>query len=277
MPRLVSKIIKKDSTAHLAQQRAMAEYDKNPWSDDELKQFSEIGIKPPKTKLSRGAINEHGLFRWANSWIEKSIFKQRLRRNKIIQGEYQKRESSKYSEYRKKHREKNLAYFKEYRKKNFERMSQQCREWRIANSEELKKKKAAWYFKNRDRIRKNWREKFYPENKDKLIAYQKRYAAENREIVNSRNSARRGKQKSPQGLAERFSIKHKYRIAKKLTEETGIKWDVDHIVPLCKGELHVNSNLQVIPEFVNARKGGRLLSNPAYGTEGFWESLNNYE
>jgi hypothetical protein len=62
--------------------------------------------------------------------------------------------------------------------------------------------------------------------------------------------------------ANSFFIVEAYRLAKLRTEVTGIKWEVDHIIPLrhplvCG--LHVEHNLRVIPMAQNRRKGNKLL------------------
>lgn len=49
--------------------------------------------------------------------------------------------------------------------------------------------------------------------------------------------------------------------AVRLTNETGIRHDVDHIIPLAKGGWHHHDNLQVLPHSINKAK----LANP------FWE------
>lgn len=44
------------------------------------------------------------------------------------------------------------------------------------------------------------------------------------------------------------------------TKTTGIRWEVDHIVPLVHPQvcgLHVETNLRVIPAIENRRKGNR--------------------
>lgn len=57
--------------------------------------------------------------------------------------------------------------------------------------------------------------------------------------------------------ANRLSIRDFYLLAQKLTYETGVQHEVDHIIPL-QGKkvsgLHVETNLRVIPMTENRRK-----------------------
>jgi hypothetical protein len=62
--------------------------------------------------------------------------------------------------------------------------------------------------------------------------------------------------------ADLAAIDAVYQKAHRLTRETGIEHEVDHIVPL-RGltvcGLHVQNNLRAIPKQVNAEKGNRLI------------------
>jgi 5-methylcytosine-specific restriction endonuclease McrA len=52
-------------------------------------------------------------------------------------------------------------------------------------------------------------------------------------------------------------VREFYIMAEKLTEETGVPHEVDHITPINKGGLHHQDNLQVLTRFENRSKGGR--------------------
>ena len=57
-----------------------------------------------------------------------------------------------------------------------------------------------------------------------------------------------------------FFVEQAYELAEWRTQITGIRWNVDHIVPLISPKvcgLHVHANLQVIPEAANFRKSNK--------------------
>ena len=64
--------------------------------------------------------------------------------------------------------------------------------------------------------------------------------------------------KWPCSEIESLMIKHRYEDARRLTEETGIAHEVDHIWPLSKGGPHLPWNLQVLTKERNRIKGAKL-------------------
>jgi hypothetical protein len=59
--------------------------------------------------------------------------------------------------------------------------------------------------------------------------------------------------------ANRDIITGAYVRAKELTDITGVKHEVDHIVPISLGGLHHQDNLQVMPWLANREKGNRCI------------------
>lgn len=89
-----------------------------------------------------------------------------------------------------------------------------------------------------------------------------RYQKRNRPLfvaISARYKA--SKLKATPEWANDFFIQEAYELSKIREKLTGIKWHVDHIVPL-QGRivcgLHVENNLQVIPAIVNRIKGNRI-------------------
>lgn len=54
-------------------------------------------------------------------------------------------------------------------------------------------------------------------------------------------------------------IKEMYLEAKRLTQETGIPHEVDHIIPISRGGKHHEDNMRVVTAAENRRKGSKLL------------------
>lgn len=122
---------------------------------------------------------------------------------------------------------------------------QSTRDWRDANSSHKKAQRKKEYIKNREAAIQAARE-YRKNNPDKIAAWSRR-----------RQCAKA--QRIPKWVdkEELWLIQEVYRLAKLRTQMTGIKWEVDHIIPL-RGKivsgLHVISNLQVIPAEVNKQK-----------------------
>ena len=79
--------------------------------------------------------------------------------------------------------------------------------------------------------------------------------------VNERNARRHAsKKRATPAWADPAAILALYELAQVRTRETGVQWEVDHVVPLnnplVQG-LHCEHNLQVIPALDNVVKGNR--------------------
>lgn len=110
-----------------------------------------------------------------------------------------------------------------------EKNNAQMRSWRARNEERCREYRAKWDAKNRDRV-------CHYSNKRRLTV-------------------------SARSWGQEEQILEVYAEAKRLTELTGERYDVDHLYPIAGrtvSGLHVASNLRAIPSRVNWRKRNRL-------------------
>lgn len=167
-------------------------------------------------------------------------------------------------------------YFRRYRLAHPNRM----KEWHAANPrrEEAKARAAEWYKNNKDRGNANsatWRKKHAKKAKAIQAAYRKRNQEVCKErsekwrkanpdraraIVARRTAAKRNAIPGWYGELDEFVAAEAAHLAVLREKATGVKWEVDHIIPL-QGRLvrglHVWNNLQVIPMKLNRMKGNR--------------------
>ena len=129
------------------------------------------------------------------------------------------------------------------------------------NPEKRKHHNATYYAKNADYVKAlnaDWR----AENEDEMRAIRRGYYESNKGICISRARARKEhiKQATPPWV-DIAAIDVVYCEARRLTEQTGVPHDVDHIIPL-RGVnvcgLHVAENLQVLAATENRRKGNNF-------------------
>jgi hypothetical protein len=117
-----------------------------------------------------------------------------------------------------------------------------------------------YYRKNKGRCALNmvrWR----TDNPVKNAGYKRLWKKKNRSKLNaSLWKYRAAKLRANVNWANEFFIREIYDLAQLRSKATGIKWHVDHIVPL-KSKivcgLHVENNLQVIPAIANVLKSNK--------------------
>lgn len=148
----------------------------------------------------------------------------------------------------------------------------------MRDKQKHKETRHKYYLKNKEVIKEKVR-KYKKDNKEKVNAYCKKWSQQNRESylgikqrsykvqkakgrnvywVVKRNKV--VKRQTPQ-TADQEKIKEFYVLSAKLSRETGIKHEVDHIVPL-QGKtvsgFHAEWNLQVLPQLINRKKYNKL-------------------
>lgn len=115
-------------------------------------------------------------------------------------------------------------------------------------TEKQRKKLKNWRTKNYDKWKQSWLD---PEGKP----YRNATAAKRRASVRNQ---------TPDD-ADFELILEIYRKCKLISEETGIPHEVDHIIPIAKGGLHHQNNLQIITKTENRMKGAKLDGKNSYG------------
>jgi 5-methylcytosine-specific restriction endonuclease McrA len=130
--------------------------------------------------------------------------------------------------------------------------------------EDKRASRRADYRKNTERYKANARD-FYEKNKPKRMEQSKQWKIDNKaryDVLNRVHASKRNAKKkmaTPPWLTELHweQIKVIYAEAVRLTKETGIPHEVDHIVPLSGktvSGLHVPWNLRAIPAVENNRR-----------------------
>ncbi len=167
-----------------------------------------------------------------------------------------------HKRYVEQNREKVLAKKRAYRLANMAKVREGQKRWEQANPEKRRAYYDAALARDPARIHANWKRNYKPEQA-KAIA--KRWKKENPDKVRACSAeydSRKRVAKTP--WANTFFIGEIYKLAQLRTKMTGVKWVVDHIVPVRHRNvcgLHVEQNLRVIPEKVNYAKSNKLLPN----------------
>lgn len=144
---------------------------------------------------------------------------------------------------------------------NKERNAERKRIRYAENSEHVRAVKKAWNKANPEGQKARSR-RWYEANKDKANEATARWRKNNLATACAAQARRRMRKIGQTPLwADHKSIRQIYKEARRLTQETGQQYHVDHIVPLQSDlvcGLHVESNLQLLPGLFNRAKGNRF-------------------
>ena len=177
--------------------------------------------------------------------------------------ERRRKNRERYNRWRERNKEARLAYEKEYVKKNKERKAKYDSEYQRKNKEKIAKRHAAYAASltaEQREQRKIYQREWYRNKFDATILNDEERKARGR-AYKKRNKAKR-LNRVPSWLTEEHTqqIFEIYMEAKILELETGDKYHVDHIVPLCGKNvsgLHVPWNLQVLEASENLSKSNK--------------------
>lgn len=152
-----------------------------------------------------------------------------------------------------------------WHKANPEKQLQRVLRWKEANKEKVIQIQRASHKRNRAK-RNTYCLDYRKRNIDRLREASRKWSKENPEAMKVTNAARRARKSltSINSEFEKFAITEIYRLATQRTNATGIKWHVDHIIPLRSSlvcGLHCAGNLQVITALENHVKGNRVWPN----------------
>lgn len=161
-----------------------------------------------------------------------------------------------------KRREQQLAYKKKHY--NPKAKKEYNTKYSEEHRDELVKNSKNYYYKNKEKLLVQKRQ-YNINNKIEILKKKAIYQKKNKALINAYMSKRRFCKinATPKWLTSEHEnqILSLYKTASKLTKETGVKYEVDHIIPI-KGKtvtgLHVPWNLQVITKIENIKKGNRI-------------------
>ena len=158
--------------------------------------------------------------------------------------------------------EKQRAANRENYRNNKQRYVENAKEWAKRNPEKDKKRRGVYYETHREQILARGRDHYAanPEyNSRRGREWRQANPDKSLEHVRARQTR---KQQAMPSWVDRSELKAIYAESRRVSEATGIKHHVDHIVPLKNPlvcGLHVPANLRIIPALENQAKSNNLL------------------
>lgn len=133
--------------------------------------------------------------------------------------------------------------------------------WQAANAEKMAADRKAWAKANPQCVR-NATRKWKANNRPTINEYKRSYRHKNPAAVAKHEMARRTAERQAYvSWADQSLIRDIYSLARIASKCTGIRFEVDHIIPL-RGRtvsgLHVENNLTIVTRSENAQKSNKF-------------------
>lgn len=153
------------------------------------------------------------------------------------------------------------AYNRQYQAENRDEISARRRRERLEKPEEAKAYAKGYHASNREQ-RLAYARDWNLRNKEKVAERKQRHREQKPYLYAAQAMKRQARKLKATPLwADHEKIKAFYAVAARLTRETGVKHEVDHIVPLQSKivcGLHCEANLQILTKAENAAKHNRF-------------------
>ena len=125
-----------------------------------------------------------------------------------------------------------------------------CQKKKLYNDDLMKPYRTAE--KQKEKL-KNWRKNNYDKYQQQWLDPDKKPQR------NARAAKRRASKRNQTPVDSDLDLIRKiYEDCKQISDSTGVLHEVDHIIPIAKGGLHHQDNLQIITKTENRQKGSRL-------------------
>jgi hypothetical protein len=183
------------------------------------------------TKHKRGDVREDGMVFWARYrgtkeiWVTQEKFELNKKRHALQE---------------KKFRDGNENLLKIRRKEN-----------RIKNGDHIRKREREWWANNPEKTKVLIQRKYKNQSPEKRSQIMR--------VVFANRRARILNQTPNLNEDQKKIIKCFYYQAHRLEKRFGLKFHVDHIIPIARGGLHEPKNLQVIPKKINQQKNAHKI------------------
>ena len=153
-----------------------------------------------------------------------------------------------------------LSRNKRWLQRNKDRAEEYKQRWLEENKDHVKVRSKEYNQRNKEHLLETayaWR----AANPEKVRASDKRYRGNNPHKICAKAARRRALELATSAAntpEQNALIRVIYEAAARVKRCTGLAVEVDHIRPLSRGGGHVPSNLQILPDRINSRKGDRL-------------------